>query len=139
MVRFQIFLNQGELGSLNATGMPYTWTNNHKDDILMFERLDRAVANHQWFNKFSKFSLQNLLIVGSDHGLIWLSFHSKSSNFFNMFKLAMWLRHPGISDIVQKAWNNHVVGSPVQKFVTLCNSFKCLAKSWNKNVFGDLF
>lgn len=31
------------------------------------------------------------------------------------------------------------VGSPLQRFVTLSNSFKCLARDWNKNVFGDIF
>lgn len=140
MIRFQNFLNQGELCSLNATGVPYTWTNNHKDATLMFERLDRAVANPQWFNMFPNCSLENLPIVGSDHGPICLSFNSKSNHGPNNFKFeAMWLRHPRFSGVVQKAWNNHVYGSPVQKFVTLCNSFKCIAKTWNKNVFGDLF
>lgn len=101
------------------------------------------MTNPQWLNKFPNSSLEDLPIVGSessDHGPICLSFHSKSSCSANVFNFeAMWLRHPGFSVVVQNAWNNHVYCSSVQKFVTLCNNFKCLAKSWNKNVFGDIF
>lgn len=51
----------------------------------------------------------------------------------------MWSKHPGFIEVVQNAWKNHVTGPPIQKFVTLSNSFKCLARSWNKNVFRDIF
>lgn len=140
MVRFQHFLNQGGLVSLDAIGVPFTWTNNHTDDSILFERLDRAVANPNWYTAFPNASLENLPIVGSDHGPICLSLRNKPSFSSFGFKFeAMWLRHPGFSNVVQGAWSNHVTGSPVQKFVTLCHSFKCLARTWNKNVFGDLF
>lgn len=140
MIRFQNFLNQGNLCSLNASGVPFTWTNNHKDDSIIYERLDRAVANPNWFKFFPNTSLENLPIVGSDHGPICISILSKSGGLQNNFKFeAMWSNHPDFVEVVQKAWCNHVVGSPLQRFVTLSNSFKCLARDWNKNVFGDIF
>lgn len=140
MIRFQQFLSQEGLVSLDATGVPFTWTNNHRNNSILFERLDRVVANPKWFTAFPNASLENLPIVGSDHGPICLSLHNKPSFSSFGFKFeAMWLRHPDFSNVVQGAWSNHVAGSSVQKFVTLCHSFKCLARTWNKNVFGDLF
>lgn len=68
MIRFQIFLNQGNHCSLNASGVPFTWTNNQRDNTVIYERLDMVVANPQWFNIFPSASLENLPIVGTDHG-----------------------------------------------------------------------
>lgn len=39
MIRFQNFLNQENLCSLNASGVPFTWTNNHKDSSVIYEEI----------------------------------------------------------------------------------------------------
>lgn len=140
MNRFQNFLNNGQLFSLPASGIPFTWTNNHRDDTIIYERLDRALANPAWMNAFPHTSLENLPIVGSDHGPICLTLnHSKLSSARNFKFEAMWTTHDDFINIVKNAWSNQVTGNAIQQFMSLSNSFKFLARNWNKNVFGDLF
>lgn len=33
------------LSNLNASRVPFTWTNSHKDNTVIFEKLDRVMAN----------------------------------------------------------------------------------------------
>lgn len=47
MVNFSNFLNSINAISLPNIGIPFTWTNNHKDNTIIYEKLDRALANPQ--------------------------------------------------------------------------------------------
>nr|XP_011459772.1 PREDICTED: uncharacterized protein LOC105350086 [Fragaria vesca subsp. vesca] len=44
MLDFCDFLNNNGLYSLTASGLPFTWSNKHVDDTIIFERLDRAIG-----------------------------------------------------------------------------------------------
>ncbi|XP_062021440.1 uncharacterized protein LOC133738015 [Rosa rugosa] len=73
MRNFIHFLNSINVCSLSAEGLPFTWSNKHSDQSLIFERLDRVVANPHWLNLFPFATLENLPISGSDHGPIVLT------------------------------------------------------------------
>ncbi|XP_062011852.1 uncharacterized protein LOC133728453 [Rosa rugosa] len=73
MLKFSSFLNDLRLLSLRASGLPFTWTNKHEDDTLMFERLDRAYVNSNFLNDYPNLKLENLPIIGLDHGPICLT------------------------------------------------------------------
>lgn len=45
MANLNNFLNDRNLISIDATGVPFTWCNGHKDSTIIFERLHRAVAH----------------------------------------------------------------------------------------------
>lgn len=140
MIRFQKFLNEGDLCSLNATGVPFIWANNHRDSIYIYERLDRVVANPHWFNTFPNAYQENLSIVGSDHGPIRISI---TSLVIILLPLNLKLYGQDIQAVLMLfnmlgIINHRVYGSPTHKFNTLCNICKCLARSWNKNVFRDI-
>lgn len=59
MNAFIDFLSNGNLISLSASGVPFTWTNGHGDNTRIYERLDRCVANSQWLCDFHDYSLHN--------------------------------------------------------------------------------
>ncbi|KAL6194501.1 hypothetical protein ACLB2K_035585 [Fragaria x ananassa] len=44
MLEFCDFLNNNGLYSLTASGLPFTWSNKHVDDTIIFECLDRAIG-----------------------------------------------------------------------------------------------
>ncbi|XP_062020763.1 uncharacterized protein LOC133737170 [Rosa rugosa] len=71
--------SEESLVSLQAQGLPYTWTNNHKDDTLIYERLDRACVNAAFLNNFPNIQLENLPIIGSDHGPICLTIKNNNA------------------------------------------------------------
>ena len=59
MINFSNFLRDGNLVSLPAYGVLFTWSNCHKNHTVIFERLDRALANPSWLNLFPDFNLHN--------------------------------------------------------------------------------
>lgn len=72
MVNFAEFLKEGGLVSLSASGVLFTWTNGHKDNTLIFERLDKVLVNATWLNTFPNANLHNYPIFGSHHSPILL-------------------------------------------------------------------
>nr|XP_011459346.1 PREDICTED: uncharacterized protein LOC105349933 isoform X1 [Fragaria vesca subsp. vesca] len=140
MLNFVTFLNNANLTSLNASGVPFTWTNKHKDDTLIYERLDRACVNANFLNKFPNANLENLSIIGSDHGPICLTMRQKQTRKGNGFKFeAIWLAHEGFRPLVNGLWKQNLENDPFLNFLAICNQFKSQVKVWNKNVYGNLF
>ena len=51
---------------LKFQGQKFTWINKKKDGFIK-ERIDRALFNLRWLEKFPRMQVFNLHIVGSDH------------------------------------------------------------------------
>lgn len=84
--------------------------------------------------------LQNLPILRSDHGLILLTCNHIPRRIPKAFRFeAMWLAHKDFDKVVTQTWNSAYSGNAAQKLQTCYNTFKHQLKSWNRNVFGDLF
>ncbi|XP_050385675.1 uncharacterized protein LOC126802153 isoform X3 [Argentina anserina] len=106
----------------------------------MFERLDRACVNVNLLNDCPEISLENLPIIGSDHGSICLTLNGIRRKKAKGFKFeAIWLSHKDFKPLVEKFWNQRVNANPLLNFVTITGQFANQAKAWNKNIFGNLF
>lgn len=99
--------------------MPFTWSNGKKDNTIIFERLDRAIANTEWLNLFPSASLHNYPIFCSDHSPILLDSNCSGNVGVltsNMFKFeAIWLSYPDFKRVVRKTWSAHNYGNPCDK------------------------
>lgn len=106
MINFNNFLNEGNLISISTTGVPFTWSNGHKDNTIIFERLDKVIANMNWLNSFPSATLHNYPIFGSDHSPILLetsSYRSENNLGGSSFKFeVMWLSHPRFKLLLEK-------------------------------------
>lgn len=119
MSRFMNFVNTCGLIDLQPKGSLFSWWNKQQPPNNIYERLDRALPNSSWLNRFPLTELSNLPISGSDHGLILLSFHNVAHTRSKCFKYeAMWLQHPTFLDIVKQVWNTPTHGSSLQQFLT---------------------
>ncbi|CAL9002648.1 unnamed protein product, partial [Prunus brigantina] len=137
---FNKFIDDCEVVSMTASGVPFTWCNGHRDNTIIYERLDRALANPNWMRLHPHSELQNLPIVRSDHGPIFLKCNHSSKRIPKAFKFeAMWLAHKDFDQVVSQVWNCSYVGNAAQQIQTCCNTFKHQLKTWNRSVFGDLF
>ncbi|XP_061993561.1 uncharacterized protein LOC133711457 [Rosa rugosa] len=140
MLNFCDFLNNENLFSLRAFGLPYTWTNKHEDDSLIFERLDRACVNTSLLNDCPDIKLENLPIIGSDHGPICLTLNNIKKKKNKSFKFeAIWLSHKEFKPLVEHIWNQSLNTNHLLNFVTIAGQFSSQAQNWNKNVYGNLF
>lgn len=139
-VNFINFLNSINVVSIPSEGIPFTWTNKHKDNTVIYEKLDRAVANPTSLNLYPNMSLENLPIVGSNHGPIAITLSQKVNSGTKPFRFeAMWFSHDSLINIVKNAWSNRTDDNPIQNFSGICNVFASLARNWNREVFGNLF
>lgn len=57
---------------LGYTSLPFTWCNRRFNGLLMWVRLDRALASMDCFMKFPSAYLHHLLRLSWDHKPIWL-------------------------------------------------------------------
>ena len=82
--------------------------NNIEDTDLVMERLDKAFASIDWLNQYLSYSLRNLPIVRSDHGLIILDFEYLTPFIKRPFRFEhVWTTHPSCKNIAQQAWLFH--------------------------------
>lgn len=136
--KFVDFLNNKGLISLQDSGVPFTWTNKHNDDSLIFEILDRVVANSYWFELHSSYVLHNYPILGSDHNSMFLDIIvSPVNRRRKCFKFEVrWNLHPEFKQFVKGAWKCSEGISSLDHFRGCLGTFAFLVKHWNCTVFG---
>ena len=67
MEDFWVALEKCELTELGFAGHKFTWTNKRPGSAYTKQRLDRAVANKDWIEKFHASSVSHLFNHASDH------------------------------------------------------------------------
>ena len=113
--------------------------NNKYDIDLVMERLDRAFVSIDWLNQYPSYSLRNLPIIRSNHGLIILDFDYFTPFRKRPFKFEhMWTTHPSCKDMVQQAWLFQSHRSRVEQLWKNLLNVKKIALAWNKQVFGKV-
>nr|XP_023892459.1 uncharacterized protein LOC112004444 [Quercus suber]POE60759.1 hypothetical protein CFP56_44118 [Quercus suber] len=109
---FQQVLSDLLLCDLSASRQRFTWMNKREDEDFVMERLDRAFGSVEWVNKYPLYSLKNLPIVKSDHGLIILDLEFQTPFRKRPFSFElMWLTHAGCKEMVHRDWELHSTGS----------------------------
>ena len=58
---------------LGYVGDQFTWRKHFADGHSLWERLDRGMANHEWFMKFTGTKIHHLHSDSSDHSPLWIS------------------------------------------------------------------
>ncbi|CAL8163099.1 unnamed protein product [Prunus armeniaca] len=120
MIKFNKFLNDCEVFTMNASDVPFTWCNGHHDNSVIYERLDWALVNPEWMILFPNSELQNLPILKSNHGPILLTCNDTLRRVPKAFRFeAMWLAHRDFDTVVTQTWNNSYSGNAAQKIQSL--------------------
>ena len=68
------FTDANSLLDLGFCGNCFTWDNRQDGDDLVQERLDRAICNLEWMERFPDCIVQHLTRVGSDHCPLFILF-----------------------------------------------------------------
>ena len=113
MDEFRLALDEYNLVDLRFVGYLFTWNNKQPGDANTWMRLDRAVANLGWRDKFHVSTVTHLYSHASNHRLLmlqtsvgWRKQHRNSCAF--QFEEA-WLLWEDCEKTVQESWGN--VGS----------------------------
>ena len=125
MQDFGDFIDKYHLLDLESFGLPYTWFNKRKDSASIFEKLDMVLINEQWSSFINDSKVENLLIIGSDHGPIVLHLEKRiwksKSRPFRCEEF--WFYILAFSDIVKEAWSFHFAGSNAFQLVKKIQCF----------------
>ncbi|KAL7183941.1 hypothetical protein ACSBR2_026167 [Camellia fascicularis] len=101
------------------------------------ERLDRAMSNDQWRALFPEGTMRTLPRTYSDHSPLVIytqSMHSPNPQNRPFRFEAAWLSHPNFSEVVNDSWLNMDC-----HFLAAINNFTQNVKTWNRDVFGNIF
>ena len=126
---------------LGFTGLEFTW-HSRRHRHLVWERLDRGVANYDWLSKFLATTVRHLHCYSSDHRPISLSLNPNNEAqrwSRRSFKFEeMCLADSGCSDTMLRAWQANQQGTPMFKVTKKLKKCKKMLKSWSKEHFGSV-
>jgi hypothetical protein len=105
MRTFNGYVKQCGLIDLGFSGPAYTWTNKRFTSNIIFERLDRCLANAEWCDLFPNTNVFNLPIMFGDHAPILLSTQSQYRRPKLKFKFEnWWTMEEDFQNVAKTAW-----------------------------------
>ena len=141
--QMQIFreaLDECGLMDLGFKGSPFTWSKHYLSEASIWERLDRAVALHEWFIRLSGSRVHHVDSSTFDHKFLWLElsdldFHSKKKTF--RFE-EMWLADQGWGKMVEGVWQARYDEAENLKVIRKIEKCGKELTSWSRNNFGNV-
>ncbi|CAN1251186.1 hypothetical protein LINPERPRIM_LOCUS7649 [Linum perenne] len=67
LAEFNAFINDLRLIDIGFTGPSFTWSNNHLDNSIIYERLDRFLLNDPWIRQWPESIVEHKDSSSSDH------------------------------------------------------------------------
>lgn len=132
---YRNYMNFCNMIDLGFFGVTFTQTNRRDINALIQQKIDRCWANSAWNLIFPNANVTHLPKVSLDHYPLLLSLYENPQRRlerpFHFEK--MWLNHPRFQQVVEKAQGlNPSLGLAI-------STFKTLATTWNKEIFGSIF
>ncbi|KAJ4824185.1 hypothetical protein Tsubulata_011922 [Turnera subulata] len=128
---FQTCIDNTHLIDLGFAGPVFTW---HRGSLK--QRLDRALCNEAWLERFEETIVYHLPFLGSDHRPPLISLNTlctparKESRFH--FQTA-WLSHESFPNFVRHAWKEGT------DWCATLQQFSQNLQEWNSTDFGNIF
>ena len=138
MQAFRDVLDECGFMDLGFVGSKFTW-HKHYENFTVWERLDRAVANNEWFSLFPDTQVHHLDVTTSDHKPLLINPDGMDCKQQRPFRFEqMWMSDPGCGATIEAVWqqggDGHR-GERVIKKVDKCG--KSLTK-WSKTCFRNV-
>ena len=136
MKAFREVLDECGLMDLGFVGEKYTWKGKRSGGLVL-ERLDRAVANNNWFACNPGTRVQHLHSHASDHRPIIVKPEGITSKPNRPFKFEkMWLSDRGCSDTVISTWGNSTLDTTMAQVAGKIKHCGDRLSIWSKQSFG---
>lgn len=135
---FAEFINNCHLLELGSFGLPFTWFNKRGDTSSIFENLDRGLINQQQIYSFEDARVENLPIIGSDHGSIVLHLDKRDFELNLLAVKNFDSKFPVLALLLERLGSTCWEGSNVFKLVKKIQCFRKYVKAWNKQKVDKL-
>ncbi|CAM8995780.1 unnamed protein product [Rhodiola kirilowii] len=136
MEHFREVLMDCGLMDLGYKGSKFTYSNRRQGSEEVVSRLDRAVGDDLWVDRFPNAIIEHLISHRSDHCPLLLSFDGNTQSHHKLFRFeSMWMRDASLVDMIKDSWTpNNTSISLNHKLADLSQHLK----SWNKRNFGNV-
>jgi hypothetical protein len=142
---FRSCLDDCGLKDVSFSGPMFTWSNKQEEDDLVRVRLDRAVVNGDFQDRFDDVRVENLITTTSDHYAILirlqnLGVNNNSKPVQSGFRFeAAWLRAPDYHMTLEKAWEASSDGShTLQATWSSLHQVASSLQVWSRECFGSV-
>ena len=137
---FRETLDECGFTDLGFSGQKFTWCKRLAGGFMVWERLDRAVANQEWISMFPGYSVTHLDTVFSNHKP--LSIHMEGFQIQNQRPWRfeqVWLNDEACRSTVEATWESLFFSSNPMSVVE-ANVKNCQRhlKKWSKASFGNI-
>jgi hypothetical protein len=98
------------LTDIYMDGYGFTWFKSLGTDRAVEEKLDRAMANDSWFDKFQNAKLECLTTTSSDHYPLWLDCAPQPAPSCGLRRFRFenaWLVEPEFGPLVSQRWQGY--------------------------------
>ncbi|OMO50989.1 reverse transcriptase [Corchorus capsularis] len=134
---FRSMIERSSLIDLNYHGQKFTWIN-RRDNMLIKERIDRALVNLDWMETYPKSQVFNLPIIGSDHSPLLIDTNVVDGKATKLFKFeVMWTESPECKMVIKDGWSAEFNGSRSFQLVQKLKKCKRLLIDWSRKVFPN--
>ncbi|XP_050217558.1 uncharacterized protein LOC126668397 [Mercurialis annua] len=136
---FQACIDEFNLLELKWSGNLFTWTNNQDAVSKIWRRLDRALVNEEWMNKFNNVEARILNQCISDHAPIIIGFNEFVVNQPKPFRFCnMWTECKEFLNILRNVWSKPIGSHPMFRIVQKLKMLKHDLKDLNRSNFCDI-
>ncbi|XP_028776836.1 uncharacterized protein LOC114733531 [Neltuma alba] len=128
--RFCSWVDDLGLAELQFYGPQFTWSGSG-----CFSRIDRAIVNHLWQERYTEAKVIHLPKYHSDHSPLLLKMavvqnNSRGMRPFRFF--APWVTHEGFSEFVSSSWGTNL------EWNQAVEDFTVKVVQWSKQTFGHI-
>ncbi|XP_019166674.1 PREDICTED: uncharacterized protein LOC109162425 [Ipomoea nil] len=129
-----ILLQEEGLVDLGFVGPQLTWVRGADANTRKGARLDRALCDMPWRQRFPEAEVRHLPRIASDHAPILIQTTAKGvrpTEFKFRFQAA-WMTNDSFSEVVNRAWRSN------EDIVQNIQQVQAALTEWNKDVFGNI-
>lgn len=136
---FQTCMLDNNLVDLPSRGVFYTWSN-HQPDNPILRKLDRALANGEWFSLFPSATAWFDVPGDSDHSPCIVTLDNQPERGKKSFKYFSFLStHPSFMTSISAAWEEQIcIGSDMFSLGEHLKAAKRCCKTLNRQGFGNI-
>ncbi|XP_058784644.1 uncharacterized protein LOC131659472 [Vicia villosa] len=109
-----IMVENTGLGEMDSKGEFYTWTNKQANNPI-YSRIDRLLANAEWFHTYNQATLTILPPHVSDHAMLYLQMPTAPGGKKQFRFNNCWVEAISYLECVERNWNQPARGPPMQK------------------------
>ncbi|KAL5579576.1 hypothetical protein UlMin_012018 [Ulmus minor] len=125
--------------SIPSSGFYFTWSNRRNGRNRVNSRLDRGMANEEWWGLFANASIELLPQTSSDHNPQVLSCFGQQCSVKRPFRFeAAWVEDQRSFWVVNHAWGSRTHPNPPTRLLNKCQATRVALSRWNKNQLGNI-